>query len=133
MVFSRGGGPLGLPWSGDGALPGRRFSGDPLSTGPDSPERQLTAQDAEGPAQTGTLTEPVLAVDAMGGDHAPDEIVAGALAAHREHGVRVLLTGPSARLSQALTALNAADELQIVAAEDNLAMNEGALASLRRP
>jgi glycerol-3-phosphate acyltransferase PlsX len=33
----------------------------------------------------------------MGGDHAPDEIVAGALAAQREHGVRVLLTGPRAR------------------------------------
>jgi glycerol-3-phosphate acyltransferase PlsX len=62
----------------------------------------------------------------MGGDHAPDEIVAGALAAQREHGVRVLLTGPWARLSQALTAMNAADELQVVAAEDNLAMNEGA-------
>jgi glycerol-3-phosphate acyltransferase PlsX len=69
----------------------------------------------------------------MGGDHAPDEIVAGALAAQREHGVRVLLTGPWARLNQALTALDAANELQIVAAEDNLAMNEGALASLRRP
>jgi glycerol-3-phosphate acyltransferase PlsX len=69
----------------------------------------------------------------MGGDHAPDEIVAGALAVQREHGVRVLLTGPRARLSQALAALGAADELQVVAAEDTLAMNEGALASLRRP
>jgi phosphate acyltransferase len=136
MVFSRGGGPLGLPWSGDGALPGRRFPGDPLSTGPDSPERQLAVQDAEGPAQTGTLTEPVLAVDAMGGDHAPDEIVAGALAAHREHGIKILLTGPAARLRQALTDMGvdpAAGELGIVPAEDNLAMDEGALASLRRP
>ena len=69
----------------------------------------------------------------MGGDHAPDEIVAGALAAQREHGVRVLLTGPQARLSEALTAIGAADELDVVAAEDTLAMNEGALASLRRP
>lgn len=46
---------------------------------------------------------PVLAVDAMGGDHAPDEIVAGALAAQREHGIQILLTGPAARLHQALT------------------------------
>ena len=76
---------------------------------------------------------PVIAVDAMGGDHAPDEIVAGALAAQREHGVRVVLTGPATRLGQALTAMDAADELQVVPAEDNLAMDEGALASLRRP
>src|SRR5882724_3460219 len=36
---------------------------------------------------------PLIAVDAMGGDHAPDEIVAGAVAAAREHGIRVALTG----------------------------------------
>ena len=46
---------------------------------------------------TGTLTQPVIAVDAMGGDYAPDEIVAGALAAQREHGVTTLLAGPPAR------------------------------------
>ncbi len=75
----------------------------------------------------------MLAVDAMGGDYAPDEIVAGALAAHREHGLRILLTGPPGRLRQALAALGAAGELGIVPAEDTLAMDEGALASLRRP
>ena len=46
----------------------------------------------------GPLAEPVIAVDAMGGDYAPDEIVAGALAAQREHGLTTLLTGPPARL-----------------------------------
>jgi glycerol-3-phosphate acyltransferase PlsX len=78
----------------------------------------------------------VLAVDAMGGDHAPDEIVAGALAAQREHGIQVLLTGPAARLRQVLAGMGAdpkAGELSIVPAEDNLAMDEGALASRRRP
>jgi len=78
----------------------------------------------------------VLAVDAMGGDYAPDEIVAGALAAHREYGIRILLTGPPGRLRQALTGLGAdprAGEVGIVPAEDTLAMDEGALASLRRP
>ncbi len=78
-------------------------------------------------------SDPVIAVDAMGGDYAPDEILAGALAAQREHGIRVLLTGPAARLRQALTAIGAADELHVVPAEDTLAMEEGALASLRRP
>jgi phosphate acyltransferase len=78
----------------------------------------------------------VLAVDAMGGDYAPDEIVAGALAAQRQHGIRILLTGPAAPLRQALTAMGVdptTDELSVVQAEDNLAMDEGALASLRRP
>ena len=72
----------------------------------------------------------------MGGDHAPDEIVAGALAAQREHGIRILLAGPAPRLRQALTAAGVdprSDELEIVPAEDDLAMDEGALASLRRP
>ena len=69
----------------------------------------------------------------MGGDHAPGEIIAGALAAQREHGIRVLLTGPAARLREVLGGMGAIDEVQVVPAEDNLAMDEGALASLRRP
>jgi phosphate acyltransferase len=79
------------------------------------------------------VSGPVIAVDAMGGDHAPGEIIAGALAAQREHGIRVLLTGPAARLRQVLGGMGAIDEVQVVPAEDNLAMDEGALASLRRP
>ena len=105
--------------------------GDPLNTGPDSPDWPSPAQGSE--AQPGRALRPVIAVDAMGGDHAPDAIVAGALAAQREHGVRVLLTGPSARLRQVLGGMGAIDEIQVVPAEDNLAMDEGALASLRRP
>src|ERR1700733_2154074 len=122
--------------------------GDPLSTDLDYPERRPAVREAQGlPEVSGSARaagppagplggghgDLPLAVDAMGGDHAPDEIVAGALAARREHGIRILLTGPAARLRQALAKLDAAGELVIVPAEDNLAMNEGALASLRRP
>jgi glycerol-3-phosphate acyltransferase PlsX len=39
---------------------------------------------------------PRVAVDALGGDHGPGVVVAGALAACREFGVRVLLVGPRA-------------------------------------
>lgn len=42
--------------------------------------------------------EPLIAVDAMGGDHAPVPEVAGAVAAVHEHGARVLLLGDEARL-----------------------------------
>jgi glycerol-3-phosphate acyltransferase PlsX len=127
--------------------------GDPLSTAPDDPDRGFPARDAEaqpgragrpgraggpgppadGTAPPGRAPRPVIAVDAMGGDHAPDAIVAGALVAQREHGVRVLLTGPAARLRQVLGGMGAIDEIQMVPAEDDLAMDEGALASLRRP
>lgn len=43
------------------------------------------------------VTDLPVALDAMGGDHAPDAIVAGALAAVRD-GVRVVLVGDEARL-----------------------------------
>jgi glycerol-3-phosphate acyltransferase PlsX len=69
----------------------------------------------------------------MGGDYAPDEIVAGALAAHREHGVTVTLTGPRARLRPVIARLGAEAELHVEPAEDVVGMDEGALASFRRP
>ena len=75
----------------------------------------------------------VIAVDAMGGDYAPDEIVAGALAAQREHGVTTLLTGPLARLRPVIARLGGGSELRVVPAEDVVGMGEGALAGFRRP
>jgi glycerol-3-phosphate acyltransferase PlsX len=80
-----------------------------------------------------TLAAPVIAVDAMGGDYAPDEIVAGALAAQREHGLSTLLTGPPARLRPVIARLGGGSELRVVPAEDVLGMEEGALAGFRRP
>jgi phosphate acyltransferase len=89
---------------------------------------------AAGPALVaGTFAEPVIAVDAMGGDYAPDEIVAGALAAQREHGLSILLTGPPARLRPVIARLGGGSELGVVPAEDILGMAEGALAGFRRP
>jgi phosphate acyltransferase len=86
-----------------------------------------------GLALPGGAVAPLIAVDAMGGDHAPEEIVLGALAAQREHGVRVVLTGPPGKMRQVLTDLGAPGELRVVPAEDNITMGEGALAGLRRP
>jgi glycerol-3-phosphate acyltransferase PlsX len=74
-----------------------------------------------------------IVVDAMGGDHAPDEIVAGAVAAARDHGVRLILVGQARRIREALAARDALGEVPIVHAEDALGMGEGALAGLRRP
>ncbi|WP_281197175.1 phosphate acyltransferase PlsX [Microtetraspora niveoalba] len=85
---------------------------------------------APAPAPVGTLP---VALDAMGGDNAPGEIVAGAVLAVRERGVPVVLVGQPRLLYEALAAHDATSEIPIVRAEEALAMDEGALASLRRP
>jgi phosphate acyltransferase len=76
---------------------------------------------------------PLIAVDAMGGDHAPGEIVAGSVAAAREHGIRIALTGRAGLLRPLLARYAAPDEVWIVPAEEAVGMDEGALASWRRP
>ncbi len=78
-------------------------------------------------------TAPPVALDAMGGDDAPGETVAGAVRAVRELGVPVVLVGQPRPLYEALSAHDATAEIPIVRAEEALAMDEGALASLRRP
>jgi glycerol-3-phosphate acyltransferase PlsX len=69
----------------------------------------------------------------MGGDNAPGEIVAGAIAAAREHGTRIALTGRPGLLRPLLVRQGAADEVWVVPAEETVGMDEGALASWRRP
>ena len=74
-----------------------------------------------------------IAVDAMGGDHAPAEIVAGAISASRGHAVSLVLTGRPGQLRPLLARQGALDEIRIATAEEAIAMDEGALASWRRP
>jgi glycerol-3-phosphate acyltransferase PlsX len=85
----------------------------------------------------------------MGGDHAPAAVVAGAVAAAAELGIDVILTGRSAQLGPLLAANseirggaragpagpagNPRERVRIAAADDSIAMDEGALASWRRP
>lgn len=74
-----------------------------------------------------------IVVDAMGGDNAPGEVVAGTIMAVREHGVRAVLVGQAPRIREILAAHAALSEIPVVGAEDVVAMDEGALAVLRRP
>lgn len=69
----------------------------------------------------------------MGGDYAPEEIVLGAVDARRQHRIRTILTGPVAQLRPLLNGLGALGEIPIAPAEDIVGMDEGALASWRRP
>jgi glycerol-3-phosphate acyltransferase PlsX len=75
----------------------------------------------------------LIAVDAMGGDHAPAEIVAGAVAAVRSNDAQVLLTGRPGQLRPLLAGHGMLADIRIVSADDSLSMDEGALASWRRP
>jgi glycerol-3-phosphate acyltransferase PlsX len=78
--------------------------------------------------------EQAIVVDAMGGDNGPAVVVAGAAAAAAAMRTPVILTGRPAEL-RGLVAEHAevAGLLQVAPAEDTIAMDEGALASWRRP
>lgn len=68
----------------------------------------------------------------MGGDHAPDEIVAGALRATEELGVEVLLVGDPQLLRDSIAQHTHSHQLEIVPAEGVITMSEEPLVGIRR-
>ena len=72
-----------------------------------------------------------IAVDAMGGDHAPGEIVAGAIRASEELDVTILLVGDHQQIHDSLKHYAHAPNIEIVEADGVIAMDEG-LTRLRR-
>ncbi|WP_319421960.1 phosphate acyltransferase PlsX [Pleurocapsa sp. FMAR1] len=75
-----------------------------------------------------------IAVDAMGGDFAPEEIVAGAVQASAELGLDVLLVGDEQQISPLLKKYNGKGiaQVEVVHAEDVIAMKEEPLKAIRR-
>ncbi len=73
-----------------------------------------------------------IAIDAMGGDNAPAEIVAGALRAQEELGVDVLLVGDPQQIEASLKQHTQSSSLEIVASEGTIEMSEEPLTALRR-
>jgi glycerol-3-phosphate acyltransferase PlsX len=75
-----------------------------------------------------------IAIDAMGGDHAPSAVVDGAVAAARHLAAQIVLVGPTALVTGALahhpdwSSLG----LEIVEAPDVIAMTDSPAAALRR-
>src|SRR6266699_634141 len=65
-----------------------------------------------------------IALDAMGGDFAPEQIVAGGVQAHRELGVDVIFVGVKDRVDAALAASGAGKWAQIEEAPEVIAMDE---------
>jgi len=74
-----------------------------------------------------------IAIDAMGGDHAPAEAVAGAAAAARAYGIEVALVGRTAAIEAELRKHNISGlTIRIVEAADVIAMDEHAANAARR-
>ena len=75
----------------------------------------------------------MIALDAMGGDLAPAATVEGALRAHRERGLQVLLVGDEPRLKAELRRLGAGGhELPVQHASEVVEMNDHPGQALRR-
>lgn len=68
----------------------------------------------------------------MGGDHAPGEIVAGALRAREELGVDILLVGDPQKIEAALPPKTSLGQMEIVTAQEAIAMDEEPLNAVRR-
>src|SRR5579871_3713022 len=74
-----------------------------------------------------------VALDAMGGDHAPGPIVAGAVkAVAAQHEMTVVLVGDEVRISSELNRLDASrDRLEIVHCSQTIDMGESPVDALR--
>ena len=74
----------------------------------------------------------LIALDAMGGDHAPAEIVAGALLARRDLGIEVALVGQPALVDAELRRQGGAPAgIQVVAASEAIGMDESPAQAVR--
>ena len=73
-----------------------------------------------------------IAIDAMGGDHAPAEIVAGAIRAKAELDAEILLVGDPDLIRSATPNPENLENLEIVPAEGTIEMHEEPLSALRR-
>lgn len=72
-------------------------------------------------------------VDAMGGDHAPEVIVVGAVAAVREYKVEVVLVGDKARIESLLKKAGyGGNDISAYHASEVIQMRESAAASVRK-
>jgi phosphate acyltransferase len=74
----------------------------------------------------------IIAIDGMGGDLAPGEIVAGACRAAREFGCTILLVGDAARLEPLVRQHGGPPNVRIVPTTEEVAMDESPAIAVRR-
>jgi len=73
-----------------------------------------------------------VAVDAMGGDHAPERVVQGALDAATELGIRITLVGHEKKIAKALNGRPTGGRISLHHCEDVVGMEESPLKALRK-
>lgn len=80
------------------------------------------------------LTTPTIAIDVMGGDYAPTEIIKGALAGASIHHCHVLLVGPPQTIRDEIARLDKVDpsSYTIVEANDVIGMGDSPATAIRR-
>ncbi|NMB20454.1 MAG: phosphate acyltransferase PlsX [Firmicutes bacterium] len=74
-----------------------------------------------------------IAVDAFGGDYAPEQIVAGALQAADQNGIDIILTGDQSKLESLVHGKPGSERIEIVHAPDIIGMEEAAEAVRSKP
>src|SRR5437667_8674537 len=79
------------------------------------------------------MTDVRIALDAMGGDHAPEEIVQGAVLAAAEYPVEILLVGQEEIVRKNLAAADSLPRnIEVIDAREVVEMDDTALAPLRK-
>jgi glycerol-3-phosphate acyltransferase PlsX len=73
-----------------------------------------------------------IAIDAMGGDRAPDEIVTGACRAAAQLGFSLILVGDQKRIDPLIAASNSSAGVRVVHAPEEVAMHESPAGAVRR-
>jgi phosphate acyltransferase len=75
---------------------------------------------------------PKIAIDAMGGDHAPQVIIEGALLAAQDLGVEIVLVGDREAVERELAKHHGASKFTIIAASEVVPMHESPSLALRK-
>jgi glycerol-3-phosphate acyltransferase PlsX len=75
---------------------------------------------------------PKIAVDAMGGDHAPEAIIEGALWASRDLAVELVLVGRRDAIERELGRAQHTSKIEVIAASQEVEMHESPSAALRK-
>jgi glycerol-3-phosphate acyltransferase PlsX len=75
---------------------------------------------------------PKIAIDAMGGDHAPEAVIEGALLAVKDLGVELVLVGRPDAIERELAKAHTAPNLKIVGSSQEVTMHESPSAALRK-
>jgi len=73
-----------------------------------------------------------IALDAMGGDNAPRELVKGALSAAKEFGLRIILVGDEKKVKAELGKYPRNDNVTVVHASQVIGMNESPVAAVKQ-